>query len=1068
MAVSTKPNFFLRRPVLSVVISILITLVGSLALMALPIAQYPDLVPPTVNVQASYPGASAETIASTVLAPLETNINGVENMLYMNSAAASGSGSGSINIYFALGSNPDMALVNVNNKVNLAQTLLPEDVRRQGVTVVKKSPSILQVFAFYSPDKRFSEVYIHNWMVVNVVDAIKRLPGVGDCSAFGSMDYAMRIWIQPDKLAAYGLTPKDVQTAIQEQNSQFAPGRLGDSPAYDDTTMSWQIDTQGRLLTPEEFGEIIIRSGENSSVLQLKDVASIELGGKDYSTTNSFNGMAARMAAVYLLPGANAIETGDLVTKKLQEIAKIMPEGLDFKVVMDTNDFVRESIKEVVDTLFEALVLVFLVVFIFLQNWRATLIPCVAVPVSVIGTFAGMYALGYTLNTLTLFGLVLAIGIVVDDAIVVLENVERVMTTEHLAAKEATAIAMNEVTAPVIAIVLVLCAVFIPVSFMGGLAGQMYKQFAITISVSVVLSGTVALTLTPSLCAMLLKQHPSDPTTLKKQKFSNLFNSFFERVTNCYMVAVRFVNASTLRALVLFGAMIFGIVQLMNHVPTGMVPNEDQGYALGMAILADGAAQKRSQTVDKILTSHSRNIPGLNNIAVITGMDITTSSSKSNYVSFFISMKPWEERQDPSLSDTSINAQMNALTVLQPEAAVITFSPPAIQGMSTTGGFEGFIQMTGDGTLADLESWANKVMAEATSKNADGSFKYPAIGSARSLFSMGAPQLFANLDRRRCKDLGVSISDVFSAMGSSFGQTYVNDFNYLGRTFQVRMQAESSYRTLKESLNDIYVRNNQGEMIPLTALMTLERRTAPQVVERYNVFPAAHFLGDPRPGYASGDALNQMEAAAKAVLPHGYSLGWVGSSLQEKMASADTMMIFALALLMVFLILAAQYESFSLPMAVLTAVPFGVFGALVATWMRGLNNDVYFQVALVTLIGLAAKNAILIVEFAQESWRNGLCLEAAALRASRLRFRPIVMTSLAFILGVVPLAISTGAGANSRHAIGTAVIGGMLAATCVATLFVPFFFRLIMSLSLRLKGQKDPHAGRYEEGEAQT
>ncbi len=1064
MAVSTRPNFFLRRPVLSVVISILITLVGALALLALPIAQYPDLVPPTVSVTASYPGASAETIASTVLAPLETNINGVENMLYMSSTASSGSGSGTINVYFALGSNPDMALVNVNNKVNLAQTLLPQSVRNQGVTVVKRSPSMLQVFAFTSPDGRYDAVYIHNWMVVNVTDAIKRVSGVGDCSAFGNMDYSMRIWLQPDKLATYGLTVSDISNAISEQNSQFAPGRVGDAPAPGGTSLTWQIDTQGRLLTPEEFGEIIIRTGENSSVLQLKDVARVELGGKDYSSTNFMNGRPARMAAVYLLPGANAIETGNLVTQKLSEIKANMPEGLEFQLVMDTNDFVRESIHEVVETLFEALALVFIVVFVFLQDWRATLIPCIAVPVSVIGTFAGMYALGYTLNTLTLFGLVLAIGIVVDDAIVVLEDVERVMSTEHLPPKEATAVAMNEVTAPVIAIVLVLCAVFIPVSFMGGLAGQMYKQFAITISVSVILSGTVALTLTPSLCAMLLKQHlPGD--THKQARWAAWFNNFFARVTRSYLHAVRFVKASALRALALFAVMIGALVFLSGVVPTGMVPNEDQGYSIGMAVLADGASQERGDAIGDIITRHGLKVPGVDNVAVINGMDITTSSTKSNYVSFFTSMKPWEERNTPDLADTAINRQMAAVTMMQPEAAVVTFSPPAIQGMSTTGGFEGFIQMTGDGTLADLEAQASKVMAEATALKADGTPKYPAIGSARSLFSMGAPQLYANLDRRRCKDMGVSVNDVFSAMGASFGQTYVNDFNYLGRTFQVRMQAEGEYRALPEALGDIHVRNKDGEMIPLTALMTLERRTAPQVVERYNVFPAAHFLGEPRAGYASGDALNQMEAAARAVLPHGYSLGWVGSSLQEKMAGTDTTLIFALALLMVFLILAAQYESFSLPMAVLTAVPFGVFGAFAATWGRGLSNDVYFQVALVTLIGLAAKNAILIVEFAAESWRDGLSLDAAAMRASRLRFRPIVMTSLAFILGVVPLAVSTGAGANSRHAIGTAVIGGMLAATCIATLFVPFFFKMIMKLSLRLRGETDPHAGVTEENE---
>ena len=1057
MAASAKPNLFLRRPVLSAVISILITLVGALAMKALPIAQYPDLVPPTVNVSVSYPGASAETIAATVLAPLEVNINGVENMLYMTSTAASGSGSGSINVYFSLGTNPDMALVNVNNKVNLAQTLLPEEVRRQGVTVVKRSPAMLQAFAYYSPDGRYDEVYIHNWMQINVVDELKRVPGVGDCSVFGSMSYSMRIWLQPDKLAKYGLTVGEVAQAIQDQNSQYAPGRLGDMPSPSSTQLTWQIDTEGRLVTPEQFGEIIVRTGEDSAMLRLKDVARIELGGQDYSVGSRYNGMVARMGAVYLLPGANAIATGDLVLARLEEIAKTLPDGMAYKVVVDTNDFVMESIKEVISTLVEAMILVFIVVYVFLQNWRATLIPCIAVPVSIIGTFAGMYALGYSINTLTLFGMVLAIGIVVDDAIVVLENVERIMSSEHLPPKEATAKAMNEVTAPVIAIVLVLCAVFIPVSFMGGLAGQMYKQFAITISVSVVLSGIVALTLTPSLCALLLKPHAHD---YKPPRAFTWFNYAFGRVTHRYLRAVRFIKDSGLRAMILFGVMLVAIVWLLKVVPGGLVPNEDQGYILGMAILADGASQHRTTAITDTLTDFVLKDPSVDGIATINGLDITSMAVKSNYGTFFATLKPWDQRKGPGMSADDLTKKVMAVTMMQPEAVVLGFSPPPISGMSTTGGFEGYIQMRGDGTIYDLEKEANAVVAEATAKKADGTPKYPAIGSVQNLFSTGAPQLYANLDRERCKDMGVSVSDVFTAMGATFGTTYVNDFNYMGRTFQVRMQSEAAYRMLPESLNDVFVRNDKGEMIPLTAVMTLERRTAPQVMERYNVFPAAHIMGNPADGYSSGQALDAMEQAANAVLPNDFSLGWVGSALQEKLASADTTIIFVLALVMVFLILAAQYESWSLPLAVLTAVPFGVFGALVATWMRDLSNDVYFQVALVTLVGLAAKNAILIVEFAVESWRDGRSLDVAAMQAARLRFRPIVMTSLAFILGCVPLAISSGAGANSRHAIGTAVIGGMLAATCIATLFVPYFFKAIMQLSLKLQGKKDPNEGK--------
>ena len=1064
MAASAKPNLFLRRPILSSVISIVITLVGALAMKALPIAQYPDLVPPTVNVMVYYPGASAETIAATVLAPLEVNINGVENMLYMTSTASSGSGSGSINVYFSLGTDPDMALVNVNNKVNLAQTTLPETVRLQGVQVTKRSPAMLQIIALFSPDGRYDAVYLHNYMQVNVADELKRVPGVGDVTVFGYMDYAMRIWLVPDKLAKYGVTVSEIAAAIQEQNSQFSPGRLGDAPMPDTAQLSWQIDTKGRLATPQEFGEIIIRTGEDSAMLRLKDVARIEMGGKDYSVSSEYNGMVARAMGIYLLPGANAIATGEAVTARMQELAKNFPEGIDYKIIVDTNDFVMESINEVVHTLVEAMILVFLVVFIFLQNWRATLIPCIAVPVSIIGTFAGMFALGYTINTLTLFGMVLAIGIVVDDAIVVLENVERIMSTEHLPPKEATAKAMSEVTAPVIAIVLVLCAVFIPVSFMGGLAGQMYKQFAITISVSVVLSGIVALTLTPALCSLLLKPHAHD---YQPAKPFVVFNYLFTKTTHRYVRTVRFIKDHGIFSSALFAGMILVMVWLFKVVPGGLVPNEDQGYVLGMAILDDGAVQSRTEDVTRVIGQHLLKNPAVDSTMSINGLDITSMSTKSNYGTFFATLKPWSERKTPDSSADYISASVMAVTMMQPEAVTLGFTPPPISGMSTTGGFECYLQMRGDGTMQDLEAKANAFVAEALSTDESGQRKYPAIGTLRSLFSTGAPQIYANLDRDRCKDMGISITDVFSAMNATFGAMYINDFNYVGRTFQVRMQAEGDYRLLPESLHDIFVRTNKGEMVPLSAIMTLERRTAPQTVERYNVFPAAHLMGDPAPGYSSGQALEAMELVAANALDSDYSLGWVGSALQEKLASADTTIIFVLALVMVFLILAAQYESWSLPLAVLTAVPFGVFGALLATWVRDLSNDVYFQVALVTLVGLAAKNAILIVEFAVEAWRGGRSLDVAAMHAARLRFRPIVMTSLAFILGCVPLAISSGAGANSRHAIGTAVVGGMLAATCLATLFIPFFFRFIMTVSLRLQGKRDPNEGkgRIEEEE---
>lgn len=1063
MAISAKPNLFLRRPILSAVISIVITLVGAMAITALPIAQYPELVPPTVNVTAVYPGASAETISATVMAPLEVNINGVENMLYMTSTSASGSGNGQIQVYFSLGTDPDMAMVNVNNKVNLAQTQLPEDVRRQGVTVVKRSPAMLQVFSCFSPDGRYDNVALANWMKINLVDELKRVTGVGDCSIFGSMDYSMRVWVVPDKLAKYGISINEVVAAIQEQNSQFAPGRLGAMPVTPDTQLTWQIDTQGRLTTPEQFGEIIIRNGEDSAMLRLKDVARIELGGQDYSVAARYNGVPASMGAVYLLPGANAISTGDRVTARINEIRQNLPDGMEIGLVVDTNDFVMESIHEVIQTLFEALLLVMAVVFIFLQNWRATLIPCLAVPVSIIGTFAGLYALGFSINTLTLFAMVLAIGLVVDDAIVVLENVERIMSDEHLPPMEATAKGMNEVTPAVIGIVFCLCSVFIPVAFMGGLAGQMYKQFAITISISVVLSGTVALTLTPALCALMLKPHAHD---YRPPRFFVWFDNMFGRITHFYLRIVRWFKNHGFMTILVTVLMCVAIWWLFKVVPGGLVPNEDQGYILGMAVLDDGASLNRTVEVGNVVDQFGRQQKIVKSFANINGIDITTGAVKSNYTTYFATLIPWKDREGPGESALDLSRKMMAVTMMQPEAFVMGFTPPPISGMSNTGGFEGYIQMRSGGTMQELETTANAFVAEAMSSGPDGKRKYPAIGNVRNLFTTGSPQLYASLDRDRCKDMGVSITDVFTAMSGTFGGLYVNDFNYMGRTFQVRMQSEPQYRMLTDSISDVYVPNNKGEMIPLTALMTLERHTAPQVVERYNVFPAAHVMGDPAAGYSSGQALAAMEDVAKT-LPANYTLGWVGSALQEKLASADTSIIFVLALVMVFLILAAQYESWALPLSVLTAVPFGVFGALLATYFRGLENDVYFQVALVTIIGLSAKNAILIVEFAVDAWRNGRSLDVAAMFAARIRFRPIIMTSLAFILGVVPLAISTGAGANSRHAIGTAVIGGMLAATFLATLFVPYFFKAIMQLALKLRGKKDPNANKPADEEVE-
>ena len=1043
MAKQGARNFFLDRPIFSTVISLLILLIGALAILELPVAQYPELVPPQITVSTYYPGASSETIAQTVAAPLEVQINGVDNMLYMTSISSGGNGSMTINVFFKLGTNPDMAQVMVNNRVQIASAQLPEEVRRQGVSVLKRAPAILLMVTFASPGGRYSEIYLHNYMLVNVLDEIKRIPGVGDAMIFGLFDYSMRIWLQPDKLAKYRLTPADVQAAIQDQNAQFSPGRLGDSPAPDDTELNLQVDAAGRLVSEEEFRDIVIRAEPDGTLLRVGDVARVELGGKDYAVSTQLNGSPARSMGVFLAPGANALATGDLVQKKMEELAKSFPEGIAYAIPFDTNKFVRVSIEEVLHTLGIALVLVFLVVYLFLQSWRATLIPCLAVPVSIVGTFAGMYALGFTINTLTLFGMVLAIGIVVDDAIVVLENVERIMAKEKLPPKEATVRAMQEVTSPVIAIVLVLCAVFLPVSFMGGLAGAMYKQFAITIAISVVLSGIVALTLTPALCGLLLKPHVHHE---KQPFFFKWFNNFFATVTRRYVRTVHWLKSSGPRAVCIFAIMFAALAVLMKRVPTALVPSEDQGYILAMSILPDGAALPRTQAAQNTLRAALLDMPQVRDVISINGMDMTTFSTKSNYGASFVVFEDWSRRKKTEDSSEAIARKVFGIGLQTPDAILLGLNPPPITGMSTTGGFEGYIQQRGGGSLAELNQWATKLAAEAA--------KRPEVAGVQNLFTMNAPSIFLNLDRERCRAMGVKVSDLFGALSSTFGTGYINDFNMLGRTFQVRMNSDAEYRMAQESLGEVYVRNNNGEMIPITAMMTLERRVLAPVVERFNVFPAAHIMGGPAPGFTSGQALAAMEQLAGEVLPPDYVLSWSGQALQEKMSTASTTLIFMLALLMVFLILAAQYESWSLPLAVLTAVPFGVFGAIAAIWLRGLANDVYFQIALVTLIGLAAKNAILIVEFAAEAWREGRTLDVAALRASRLRFRPIVMTSLAFIMGCLPLAVSSGAGANSRHAIGTAVIGGMLAATCIATLFVPFFFKNIMVLSQKIFGTR--------------
>lgn len=1028
-------RFFITRPVFATVVSLLIVLAGTLALRILPVAEFPEIVPPEVSISASYPGASAEVIAQTVAAPLEQKINGVENMLYMRSVN-SGDGSLALTVTFAVGSDADQNTINVNNRVQAALASLPADVRSIGVTVSKKSSSLLQVVMLSSQDGRYDTIYMSNYALVNIIDELKRLPGVGDAAVFGAQDYAMRVWLKPDRLAQLGLTPADIATAIKEQNAQFAAGAIGREPLTSSTELSYTVTTQGRMTDTEQFGNIILRANSDGTILRLKDVARLELGSQSYSLRAKMSGRPSVAMGIYLSPGANALEVGDLITAKVAELSKRFPDGISYAIPYDTTTFVRISVEEVVHTLFEAFLLVFAIIFLFLQNWRATLIPCLAVPVSVIGTFAGMYALGFSINTLTLFGLVLAIGIVVDDAIVVIENVERIMTTDHLSPREATIKAMDEVSGAVVAIVLVLCSVFIPVAFMGGLAGEMYKQFAVTIAVSVIISGLVALTLTPALCALLLK--PGHPTVVAPLQ---MFNRFFDKVTNGYTCGVRFLLRRGLVAMGLFAAIVFSTWSLFQIVPSQLVPNEDKGNLIAMAMLPDGASLSRTEATMNQLDAISSSLPMVKDTISLTGLDLISGTNKTNAGTSFIVLKPWAERKGEAESSFAAVGEVFKRGFGILDGFILAFNMPPISGMSNTGGFEGYLQSRGGGSLAALAEQTNKLVAAAA--------KRPEIGRLNTTFSMRSPQLDVQLDREKAKAMGVPVSRVFETMQATFGTYYVNDFNKLGRTFRVQLQSEADYRTKPDDLGKVFVRSNTDEMIPLLALVNVRQTTGPEVVERFNVFPAAKLVGEPAPGYSSGQVLAAMQDLVRDNLPEDYTLAWTGSAYQEQATGGTSGMVFVLGLLMVFLILAAQYESWSLPLSVVLVVPFALFGAILANYLRGLSNDVYFQIALVTLIGLSSKNAILIVEFAVQLHRGGMSYMAAAAEAARLRFRPIIMTSMAFMLGVLPLAISTGAGANSRHSIGTSVIGGMLVATFVATFFIPAFFRGISLLTSR-------------------
>jgi multidrug efflux pump len=1029
---------FIRRPIFAAVISIVIVLLGVFALSTLPINRYPPITPPSVQVSAVYPGATAEDVAAAVAAPIEQQLSGLDGLLYFKSSNAS-DGTMSLQVYFDLSRDLDLAAVDVQNQVNLAQPQLPQEVVRQGITITKAQTDILAVVALRSKDPQYDATYLNNYARIYIIDELKRIPGVGDASGIGNLQFSMLLSLDPDRMTQLGLTVADVQAAVLEQNTTNPAGRIGREPAPAGNQLTLPVTTLGRLTDPKQFADIIVRANPDGSLVQVKDIGKVTLGSQSYDLVGRVNGVPTAAIRMSLRPGSNALNVKQAVVARMNELARNFPAGVSWFMPFDTTPFITASISEVVKTLFEAMVLVTLVVFIFLQSWRTTLIPVLAVPVAIIGTFFGLMMLGFEINLLTLFALVLAIGIVVDDAIVVIENVERIMAQEKVAPRVAADRAMGQVASALVAIVLSLCAVFLPVAFLGGITGKMYTQFAITLVVAVVISGIVALTLTPALCAVLLKPDQGQ----SRNRLFGWFNRGFGRVTEGYVRSVGGVIARPSRWIALFAVMLVLIAVLVRRVPSGFIPTEDKGYFGIVLQLPDGASLQRTVEVSRRIEEYLLKQPAVAYVANFAGLSFILGTNQTNSASMFVLMKPWDERTRKEDQLDAVLQATNGFLFSLTDAVAFGFNLPEIPGLGTTAGLELNLQ---DRSVNDVRKFAGLVNEYTQQANAQ-----PELTGVQTLMRVNVPQIYVHVDREKVKSLGVSLSEVFQTLQTLLSTLYVNDFNLYGRTYRVQLEAQSQFRQKPDDIGRLYVRGPDGSsMIPISSLVRTEFQGGPSLVQRFNGFTSALVTGQPKPGYSSGQMLAAVRRLAdSAFAPRGVGYAFSGQSYQEGVAGGQAGLIFVFGLLMVFLVLAAQYESWSIPFAVLFGIPFGAFGAFLGVWLRGMASDVYFQIGLLVVVGLAAKNAILIVEFATQLRAEGRSIREAAIEAAHERFRPILMTSFAFILGVAPLLIASGAGAQSRHSIGTGVFFGMLTATTVGVFFIPLFFSLIARLGER-------------------